>query len=117
MTNRNLDQLWHYHNATKHSYESVRRNAHYLDWANYPFPFKLYPELKPIPLPREWSRTEGSALAAVADSLTIPNSESISHSQTTSSAPVDLKTLAAILYHSAGITRRRSSPAGASYFR
>src|SRR5450755_2790302 len=67
MTNQHLEVLWNYHNATKHSYQTVRSNAHYLDWANYPLPFKIYNELKPIPLPREWPQTEGTVLAAIAD--------------------------------------------------
>jgi SagB-type dehydrogenase family enzyme len=34
-----------YHEATKHSYESVRRRARRLDWANKPSPYKEYPDL------------------------------------------------------------------------
>jgi hypothetical protein len=34
---------WHeYHEATKHSVESLRRSRHNLDWANMPDPFRHY---------------------------------------------------------------------------
>jgi len=31
MTNRDLDATWSYHNSTKHSYDSIHTDAHYLD--------------------------------------------------------------------------------------
>jgi SagB-type dehydrogenase family enzyme len=45
-----------YHEATKHSYESVRRGARALDWANQPSPYKEYPGLRLEPIPRELER-------------------------------------------------------------
>jgi SagB-type dehydrogenase family enzyme len=54
-----------YHERTKHSYESVRRSGHYLDWDNYPLLFKIYPDLEPIPLPRDVTSSGMEALAAI----------------------------------------------------
>jgi len=52
-TSRNwdTDTARRYHEGTKHSYESVRRRARPLDWANQPSPYKESPgvELEPIP--------------------------------------------------------------------
>jgi len=31
-----------YHEATKHSVQSLRRSPHFLDWANMPDPFRHY---------------------------------------------------------------------------
>jgi SagB-type dehydrogenase family enzyme len=45
-----------YHEATKHSYESVRRGARALDWANQPSPYKEYPGLRLEPIPPELER-------------------------------------------------------------
>jgi SagB-type dehydrogenase family enzyme len=45
-----------YHEATKHSYESVRRGAGRLDWATQPSPYKEYPGLCLEPLPPELER-------------------------------------------------------------
>ena len=38
MDNRLVDATWTYHNGTKHSDQSVRTSAHFLDWPNRPLP-------------------------------------------------------------------------------
>jgi SagB-type dehydrogenase family enzyme len=40
--NEETNRLYSYHQATKHTYHSVRANAHYLDWGNQPDPFRTY---------------------------------------------------------------------------
>jgi SagB-type dehydrogenase family enzyme len=40
--NQETERLFAYHQATKHTYRSVRANAHYLDWRNQPDPFRTY---------------------------------------------------------------------------
>src|SRR4029077_17952671 len=40
--NRNSEIAQRYHDATKHSYASVRNNPHFLDFDNQPLPFKIY---------------------------------------------------------------------------
>jgi SagB-type dehydrogenase family enzyme len=96
---------WTYHNATKHSHLSVRTHQHFLDWANQPLPFKIYPELELIPLPRNFEEAGIPALRAIADvrrrESTVP----------------DLQNLSQLLYLSAGITRRRTWSGGEIYFR
>src|SRR5437588_134287 len=42
-----------YHNATKHTPESVRRSARALDWANMPDPFRHYEGAPLIDLPAD----------------------------------------------------------------
>jgi SagB-type dehydrogenase family enzyme len=107
MKNRDLQATWAYHNATKHSYQSIRTNPHYLDWENQPLPFKIYSKLAPIPLPEHLSSSEMAALTAISVSETAKENEI---------AP-SLQTLAEILYLSAGITKRRSYPGGEMLFR
>src|SRR5467141_3769042 len=104
--NRNLEAAWTYHDATKHSYASIRANTHFMDWSNQPFPFKIYPTLEPMRLPAEMHQTGVAALSAIAESVPA----------VTSAAP-DLEAVAQLLYLSAGITRKRSYPAGEFYFR
>src|SRR5216683_2954120 len=104
--NRNLDAAWSYHDATKHSYVSIRTNPHFLDWNNQPLPFKIYPTLEPMPLPREVRQTGVAALSAIA--ATVP-------AQTDASP--DLEAVAQLLYLSAGITRKRKYPGREFYFR
>lgn len=110
MSNRELDAAWRYHSRTKHSYSSVRSNPHFLDWSNRPQPFKIYPELEPISLPRDLPQTSVPALAALA-----PAPEA-SGRRSHEAAP-DGATLAHILYFSAGITRRKTYPGGEIFFR
>src|SRR5256712_9058267 len=67
--NRNSEAAWAYHEATKHSYLSIRANPHFLDWANQPLPFKIYPTLERLRLPGEVRPTGIAALSAIAESV------------------------------------------------
>src|SRR5882762_8847160 len=104
--NRNSDAAWNYHNATKHSYASVRSNAHFMDWNNQPLPFKIYPTLEPMRLPGEVRQSGVAALSAIAERVPAQ----------TNASP-DLEAVAQLLYLSAGITRRRKYSGGEIYFR
>jgi SagB-type dehydrogenase family enzyme len=42
-----------YHEATKHSFQTVRRHGHFMDWSNKPHPFKVYEALPRVPLPKD----------------------------------------------------------------
>jgi SagB-type dehydrogenase family enzyme len=107
MKNRDTDATWKYHEATKHSYWSIRTNAHFLDWLNRPLPFKIYPTIEPLSLPRDVPQTGVAALSAISDPM---------RSTSGDSAP-DLNDLSRILYFSAGITKERKHPGGEIYFR
>src|SRR5216684_2935123 len=107
MKNRDVQAAWKYHEGTKHSYWSIRTNPHFLDWANRPGPFKIYPTIEPIPLPRDVPQTGVAALAAI--SPRVPSSDG--------EAVPDLQDLARILFFSAGITKQRKYPGGEIYFR
>jgi SagB-type dehydrogenase family enzyme len=107
MENRDLQATWAYHNGTKHSYESIRANRHYLDWDNQPIPFKIYSGLEPIPLPQQLSSPGVAALQTIATAA----------AEKTEAAVPSPQILAEILYLSAGITRRRSYPGGEILFR
>src|ERR1700694_4776187 len=104
--NFNLEAALPYHQATKHSYTSIRTNPHFMDWSNQPRPFKIYPTLEPIRLPGELRQTGVAALSAIAESVP-------AH---TNASP-DLEAVAQLLYLSAGITRKRSYSGGEIYFR
>jgi SagB-type dehydrogenase family enzyme len=107
MKNREIQAAWKYHDGTKHSYWSVRNHPHFLDWANRPLPFKIYPNIEPLPLPRDVPQTGVAALSAVSEPM--PSSR-------TNSVP-GIQDLARLLYFSAGITRQRKSPGGEIYYR
>jgi SagB-type dehydrogenase family enzyme len=104
--NGNSEAAWNYHQATKHSYTSIRTSAHFMDWSNQPLPFKIYPALDLMPLPRELRPSGIAALSAIAES-----------SPAHTNASPDLEAVAQLLYLSAGITRKRSYPGREIYFR
>jgi SagB-type dehydrogenase family enzyme len=107
MKNSEIRAAWDYHNGTKHSYQSIRANRHYLDWENQPIPFKIYGGLEPISLPQHLSSSGMPALQAIAAGGAPTDEEGALASQT----------LAEILFLSAGITKRRSYPGGEILFR
>lgn len=100
------EAAWSYHNATKHSYASIRSNPHFLDRDNQPLPFKIYPALEPSSLPGELRQTGVAALSAIAESVPAQTN-----------ATPDLEAVAQLLFLSAGITRRRTYHGGEIYFR
>src|SRR5438874_780336 len=104
--NHNAQAAQAYHDSTKHSYASVRTNAHSLDFANQPLPFKIYATLEPIRLPAEVRQTGVAALSAISESVP-PQTDAVP----------DLEAVAQLLYLSAGITRHRKYPGGEIYFR
>jgi SagB-type dehydrogenase family enzyme len=105
--NRETSLAWHYHDLTKHSYWSVRTAAHYLDWANQPSPFKIYPWIEPIKLPREIAQTGAAALEAIGSIAALSDLE----------AKPTLDQLASILFYSAGVTKEKTYPGGTIHFR
>jgi SagB-type dehydrogenase family enzyme len=48
--NQETERLFAYHQATKHTYHSVRSSPHYLDWRNQPNPFRTYEGAQVTPL-------------------------------------------------------------------
>ena len=104
------DAATEFHERTKHTWQRLRAEAHGLDWGNHPFPFKLYPDLEPLPLPRE-----------LPDS-SLPATQVLSGQVPVSASALDLAGLARLLFYSAGVTRilhgvlfRAAPSAGALY--
>src|SRR5256714_4738992 len=107
MKNRDIQATWKYHNGTKHSYWSIRNHPHFLDWANRPLPFKIYPKIEPFPLPRDVPQTGVVALSAISQRGLSSLAEMVP----------GVQDLARVLYFSAGITKQRAYPGGEIYFR
>src|SRR5204863_8927032 len=107
MDNHDLAEIWTYHDGTKHSGESVYRSGHRLEWAIMPRPFKVYPDLEPIPLPQDFASSTRPALAALADRGT-PSGDG---------PRLGRAALARLLYFSAGVLRRKTYAGGEIYFR
>jgi SagB-type dehydrogenase family enzyme len=91
-----------FHEATKHSMESIRREPHSLDWPNQPMPWKVYEEpLAEEPLPGVFEPLAVPALPAI-----------LSLGEREPPPALGRETIARILHHSLGVTRRREFPDG-----
>ncbi len=103
--NRHSEAARRYHDATMHSPRSVRSSGHGLDWDTKPEPFKIYPGLPVVALPRDFPVPVEDALAAISG-------------EPGATARLNLETLAALLFFSAGVTKRQVYPGGGTlYFR
>jgi SagB-type dehydrogenase family enzyme len=107
MNNREIQAAWKYHHGSKHSYWSIRSHPHFLDWENRPLPFKIYPKIEPLPLPRDVPQTGVAVLSAVSEAVPSSRADSV----------LGVQDLARLLYFSAGITKQRAYPGGEIYFR
>lgn len=92
--NREISVALAYHEATKHSYTSVRSGAHFLDWNNRPLPYKIYPGAGTLALPRDLSLPPMSTLNALRQRSNI------------SQKPFDLETVTRLLFCAGGLTKR-----------
>jgi len=97
---------WAYHNATKHSVGKLQTQPHYLDWSIKPLPFKVYPNLQPISLPRELPPSQVPALTALGRTPPTTGIDTIP----------DVPELARLLYFSAGIVRKRTYANGQEHY-
>ena len=89
-----------FHDRTAHSPASVRTSTHTLDWDVKPFPFKVYTDLPPLPLPRE------------IDPLPIDTLASLAAGTSGGAEGVTLADLTTLLYYSAGVTKKKTYPGG-----
>ena len=95
MGNRDIEAARTYHATTKHSYTSVRTDGHFLDWENRPMPYKLYPEVSGLALPRDLSLARVPALEAIA-----------AGDSPSGGGELTLEALTRILFCADGLTRR-----------
>ena len=96
---------WAYHDATKHTWASVRTSAHMMDFTNQPRPWKLYEtELRAVDLGDDAGASGATALDAIGGSAD-------------GAAELTLPKIAALLLLSAGVTKQRAFPGGTMRFR
>jgi SagB-type dehydrogenase family enzyme len=98
------------HQRTKHTWQRIIAESQGRDWGNHPLPFKIYPDLAPLELPRELPESSVPAIQVLAGHVPAPTSA------------LDLAGLARLLFFSAGVTRflqgvlfRAAPSAGALY--
>src|SRR5580704_12754766 len=97
--NEETDRLFAYHQATKHTYQSVRLDANFLDWKNQPNPFRIYegaPRIKLPPAPGFAETGTFAAIAALEQGAAQPGERE--------EFQLDLKWLSSLLWHSMAIS-------------
>jgi SagB-type dehydrogenase family enzyme len=114
--NKDTERLFAYHQATKHTYHSVRANARYLDWHNQPDPFRTYEGVPAILLPPEpgFPNTGTfAAMAALAEKATLPTGDASERREATQ---LDLNWLSRFLWYSMAVSAWKKVPgSGARY--
>lgn len=100
-----------FHSQTKHSRASLGQSRWRMDFANKPFPFKVYKDTEIIDLPKEFDLPNKQCLDAL-----------INHTFTSEGLNFDKKFLASILFFTGGVSRilhgnfmRTASATGALY--
>ncbi|HKM75119.1 MAG TPA: SagB/ThcOx family dehydrogenase [Candidatus Bathyarchaeia archaeon] len=102
MGNYDTIEAKNYHEETKHSEVSVRSD-YFLDWEDKPNPYKVYANLAPIFLPKDFPR---------------PTQDTIDCVKTFESGDdgvVNLGSVAEILYFTAGVTKKIRLSSGGTY--
>jgi SagB-type dehydrogenase family enzyme len=102
--NDETDRLFAYHHATKHTYQSVRTNAHFLDWHNQPDPFRTYGGVPLIALPAEPGFPEAGTFATMA---ALPERARTVHRE---EIQLDVSWLSRLLWHSMAISAWKKVP-------
>ena len=77
MNNREIQAARKYHDGSKHSYWSIRNHPHFLDWANRPLPFTIYPKIEPLTLPRDVPQTGVVVLSAISEAVPSSRADSV----------------------------------------
>jgi SagB-type dehydrogenase family enzyme len=94
-----------FHEATKHSPESLHAEPHFLDWDNLPEPFKVYRGLAVEPLPASEEPSGSSVLEAVR----------AAEPPRRAGERLTRIAIARILHHALGVLRRRELADGRWY--
>jgi SagB-type dehydrogenase family enzyme len=110
------EHLFNYHQATKHTFASVRMGAHSLDWKNQPNPFRTYDGALTISLPPDPGFTTTATFAAIAELAGGRAPLDGDKSPVRESTPLDALWLSRLLWHSMAISAwKKVSATGARY--
>jgi SagB-type dehydrogenase family enzyme len=108
--NEETERLFAYHHATKHSYQSVRTNAHFLDWRNQPDPFRKYEGAPLTSLPAEPGFPMAGTFATMAALAEGTRTDRESKLKYREDAQLDVAWLSRLLWHSMAISAWKKVP-------
>src|ERR1700691_1614355 len=102
--NEETERLFAYHHATKHTFDSVRANAHFLDWRNQPNPFRTYEGAPLISLPADPGFPDTGAFAAMARLTETATTADGSAAERREEIRLDAVWLSRFLWHSMAVS-------------
>lgn len=114
--NEETERLFAYHQATKHTYQSVRTNARFLDWHNQPDPFRRYEGAPLITLLAEPGFPKAGTFATMAALAEGARTTDRSKSEYRKEVQLDLTCLSRLLWHSMAISAWKKVPQTASRY-
>jgi SagB-type dehydrogenase family enzyme len=114
--NQQTQRLFEYHQATKHTYHSVRTNAHYLDWRNQPNPFRTYEGAPVIALPHDPGFPNIGTFAAMGALGREARFTGENGSENRGTIPLDAIWLSRLLWHSMAISAWKKVPGSGSRY-
>ena len=109
-SNEETKRLFAYHQATKHTYHSVRTNAHHLDWHNQPDPFRIYEGAPVTVLPPEPGFPNTGTFAAMAALAGEQAVATENDSEDRDPIQLDAIWLSRLLWHSMAISAWKKVP-------
>lgn len=108
--------LFNYHQATKHTFASVRMGAHSLDWKNQPNPFRTYHDAPTVSLRPDPGFPNTGTFAAIAELAGGGAKLDGDKSPVRKSPVLDALWLSRLLWHSMAISAwKKVSATGARY--
>ena len=108
--NEETERLFAYHHATKHSYRSVRTNAHFLDWHNQPDPFRTYEGAPLIALPAEPAFSAVGTFATMAALAEGVRPAGGARPESGEGVRLDVAWLSRLLWHSMAVSAWKKVP-------
>jgi SagB-type dehydrogenase family enzyme len=108
--NEETRRLFAYHHATKHTYQSVRTNARFLDWHNQPDPFRRYEGAPLITLPAEPGFPKTGTFVTMAALAEGARTTEGSKSANCEEVQLDVTWLSRLLWHSMAISAWKKVP-------
>jgi SagB-type dehydrogenase family enzyme len=108
--NEETERLFAYHHLTKHTYDSVRTNARFLDWHNQPDPFRSYEGAPLITLPAEPGFPRAGTFATMAALAEGARTTKGSKSDYREEVQLDVTWLSRLLWHSMAISACKKVP-------
>ena len=108
--NNDTERLFAYHQATKHTYLSVRANARHLDWHNQPDPFRSYDDVPTILLTPEPGFPNSGTFAAITALAENPVPLTEDQHEGSAKFQLDLTWLSRLLWHSMAVSAWKKAP-------